>query len=715
MTTYRKILLTSVAWAGFSAPAAAQQAADDNMPTTGVEEIIVTAQRREQSIQDAPVAVSALTAESLDRLGIESTTDIDRAVPNLYVLEATANPSTLSVAMRGSAEQAGGLAVSEASVGVYVDDVYRGRPTGTNLEFSDVERIEVLRGPQGTLYGRNTIAGAIKIISRKPRDEFYANGSVAYGSRDYMTVKGAVGGPIGGGWGASIAGLYREEDGFQFNIARDERVGDVASAAGRAILNYYGDERLSATFILSGASDRNDGYNSVPATYAARQTTTDGVSFAEGRYNITRTPAVNRGATDQWSATLDLGYDLDSVKLRSITGYIDIDDVFRTDFTGGVRTPTGFAIGFFRDSVGRYKQLSQEFQVSGESGRLDWILGAYYFRERNRQVLNDLLGATRLLPTDFRLKTESIAVFGQGTFSFTDSLSLTAGLRWSQDKKELDASIQNGFAFPFAAATINRRDTFRSLSPKVGIDWKPNDRTLVYLSAARGFKAGGYNGLAIANPRVVQSPYDEMNVWSYEGGLKIETPDRSLVFNAAAFLAKYDAIQQTALIDQATFSFAVQNVGKATVYGIELEAQAVPAPGLTLFAQLGLAHDKYDELLPGSTAAINNAKRLPVTPRTSGQVGFTFDAPVSSGVDLKLGSDLSYEGSYFAAVDNTLRIDSYWRWNAFVGLGFGERFEARLSGRNLADDKTVVCCSTQSSAVTVLPPRTWMLELRYKY
>ncbi len=715
MRNFRELLLSGAAIAALAFPAAAQEASGDSAQPGGVEEIIVTAERRAESIQDTPVAVSALTAESLDRLGIESTTDIDRAVPNLYVLEATANPSTLSVAMRGSAEQAGGLAVSEASVGVYVDDVYRGRPTGTNLEFSDVERIEVLRGPQGTLYGRNTIAGAIKIISRKPEDELYANASVAYGSFDHVTIKGAIGGPIGSGWGASIAGLYREQEGFQFNIARDERVGDLSSAAGRAILNYYGGDRLSATLILSGARDRNDGYNAVPATYAARPTNTDGVRFAEGAYNITRTPAVNRGETDQWSATLDLGYDLDAVRLRSITGYIDIDDIFRTDFTGGVRTGTGFAIGFFRDSEGRYKQFSQEFQVSGESGRLDWILGFYYFRERNRQVLNDLLGATALLPTDFRLKTESIAAFGQGTFNFTDTLSLTAGLRWSQDKKELDASIQNGFAFPFTAATIDRADTFRSLSPKIGLDWKPNDRTLVYLSAARGFKAGGYNGLAIANPLVVRQPYDEMTVWSYEGGLKLETPDRVLRFNAAAFLAKYDAIQQTALIDPVTFSFAVQNVGKATVYGLELEAQAVPTPGLTLFAQVGLARDKYDELSPGSTAAINNAKRLPVTPRASGQVGFTYDLPVSDRIDLKLGSDLSYEGSYFAAVDNTLLIDSYWRWNGFVGLGFGERFEARLTARNLSDDKTVVCCSTQSSAVTVLPPRTWMLELRYRY
>jgi iron complex outermembrane receptor protein len=687
-----------------------------------VEEIVVTAERREANLQITPVAVTAITADALDNRQVFNTIDLAVSVPNLSLVEATANPSNFAIGLRGASEGVGGLSVSESPVGFYVDDVYHARMAGTNLEFTDIERIEVLRGPQGTLYGRNTLAGAIKVVTRKPGETAWADGTLGYGNRDEIVAKGSVGGPLSPALGGSAAVVYHEGDGYKFNRATNRRNGDYENVSGRVSLRTLANDDFSAFVSIWGASDKNDGYLPSPATYPVMPATNKNLRFAAGDIYTNQSPTPSYGKTKQWGASLDASWRWADTTLRSITGYVDVDDEFRADFTGGVQVgPTAFIAGFDRTSLVTNKQFSQEFQWLGTAAddKLDWILGAFYFHESGDQVIRDLLGPLAVLPTTFDLKISGIAAFGQGTYSLTDQLSATAGIRWSQDDKSMDATIQRNFIPPFQLAAIALDKKFVSVTPKFGLDYQATPDTMLYVSAARGFKGGGFNGIAVVNPLIIATPYREATVWSYDAGVKTDLLDNRLRLNIAAFLAKYKQLQQVANIDVATFSFAIQNVGDATVYGAELEVVAVPMDGLTISGQLGLVDDKYDRLSPLSSAAINNAKRVNATPRTTAQLAIDYAVPFTTGAagwEFLLGASMSYKGSYFASVDNTLLTEGATRINGYVGLGGDDgRWSLRLEARNLANKKEVAGATTASAGVLPLPPRQVMLMARAAY
>ncbi len=688
-----------------------------------LEEIVVTAERREESLQTTPIAVTAFSAETIDLRQITDTIELDRHVPNLFLTEATANPNTLALSLRGASEGTGGLSVSESPVGIYVDDVYHSRPAGANFQFTDIERIEVLRGPQGTLFGRNTLSGAINIITRKPGDDIWADATVGYGSRDEVEAKGSIGGPlVEGSMGASAALTFREGNGFLFNRATGQEVGDYKNLAGRLSFTFYGNENFDAFLSLYAAKDETDGYVPVPIAYDVPNPTTDDAIFLSGDMYTTQTPTPTLGDTDQWGVTLDLKYSWGDTSLRSITGYVAVDDEFRADFTGGIEVGPGqFIAGFDRDSDSFNDQFSQEIQLSGVAldSRLDWIIGAYYLREDNSQIIQDILGgATSVLPTTFDLKTDSFAVFSQVNYRWTEQLSVIAGIRWSEDQKKLNATIQDGFAFPFQLATVDLDETFGSWVPRFGIEYQRNPETLFYATVARGFKAGGFNGIAVANPLIVRTPYDEQTVWSYEGGIKTDLFDNRFRVNAAIFWADYDAIQQVANIDPVTFSFATQNVGDGRVYGLELEMTAVVAEGLTVYGQLALMGNKYGTLTPNASAAVNNAESFPNTPSATGQIGFDYNTPINiaGGLSLFVGGDFSYDGDRFASVDNTLKTEEQLRLAGYVGIADEDNnWQLRISGRNLTNEKEVLGFTTVSAGGVVSEPRRLILELTVKY
>lgn len=689
-----------------------------------LEEIIVTAERREADIQDTPVAVTALTGVMLDNLQVTNTIELDRTVPNLSVRELSANPSTFNISLRGNTESVGGLSVSESNVGVYVDDIYRGRLAGANLTFNDIERIEVLRGPQGTLYGRNTIAGAIKIVSRKPRDESWVDVSAGYGDWDHTEFRGSIGGPIvDDTWGASFSMLYMENKGYKFNRAIGEDVGAMENVAGRVILNYFGSDTLDMTLTAFVASDDNDGYIPTPTTYGGSPPTTSQAVFATGNIYTSQSTTPSQGKTDQWSITLNISYDAGAFEFRSITGYMDLEDLFRADFTGGQEfSPGVYGAGFDRTAVANHDQLTQEFQLLGTTAgeRLDWLAGLFYFTEAGDQVINDKFGTFPLLPTTFDLKTDSYAVFGQLSYQWNSKVSIVGGLRYTQDSKSMDATIQDGlFVFPVTLAAVSLDEDFSSISPKLGVDVQVNDDTMAYAYVAHGFKGGGFNGLAVGNPQILASPYNEETVWTLEGGIKTDLLENRLRLNAAVFYNQYDDIQMTAIIDIGSFSFAEQNVGKATVLGLEIEASARLSEGLRIFGNLGFMTDRYDQLDPLSSAAQNNAADLPVTPAATGMVGFSYEQPISaSGADLKLqfGADFGYVGDHFGSVTNSVLVDAFYQLNAYVAIGTNDdRWQLRLAGKNVTDEQDVIFGALSTTGSTAGPPRFWLLSARLRY
>jgi iron complex outermembrane recepter protein len=684
----------------------------------GIEEIVVTAQRRAENLQETPVAVTALSGEDLGSLQIERTQDIAKAVPNLQALPLTASPSSFQVALRGGSEQAGAIVTSEPAVAIYVDDVYRGRIAGSNFELSDIERIEVLRGPQGTLYGRNAFSGTIKIVTRKPGDESWVDLGAGYGSYDEFKLFGSAGGPVGSGIGASLTALYRDRtDGYIRNIALGRKVGAEESLAVRGAVNLHDAGPLEAYATLGYTRDRNDGYSAIPVTFPDPSVrplfSGDAIPLA-GCKLCNQSPTVPLGRNDQWAATLNAAYDLGGITLRSITGYIDTEDFFRWDLSGGTRTPAGtFVAGFQRAADANSRQFSQELQALGDTldGRLEYIVGLFYFWEKSRQVFNDIFGFP-LLPTTLRTRTSSYAAFAQATFDLSDRLSATTGLRYTRDDKSLDATIQSGFAPPVSLVPVARDDKFDSWTPKFGIDFEATDDLFLYVSVSRGFKAGGYNGLAVASPLVLSSVYEPQTIWAYEVGAKLTALDNRLRANLALFRNDLSDLQQTANI--APFSFAVQNVGDARVTGAELEVTYVPVEGLTLFGNLGLMDDDYKRLSPTSEAAINNATRLPLVSRYTYQVGFSYDGIDFGPVRLKFGADYKKFGDYLANVNNTVRIDGFQRLDGFVAVATADdRWELSLQGKNLTDEEDYGSAA-QAIALTPNLPRIWLLQLRYR-
>ncbi len=722
--------LATPAW-GQSASAAstpaAQPASDDQDRNA---DILVTAQRRKESLQQTPVTVTALTGETLARQGIVEVQDLKRAVPNLQLLPVTANPSTLQVGLRGGAEQTGGIILSEPVVGIYVDDVYRARLQGANAQLGDIERIEVLRGPQGTLYGRNNFSGAIKIITKTPsRGNEWTDFMVGVGSFKEVRAQASIGRALSDTLGASISVLYRNvDDGYIYNRAQNQKLGKERNFVARGKLA-YSDGPIEIVGTLTYSKDDNDGYIAVAAKFPRGAPTgrTDFVSSAETKPRfgtdpyVTEYPQPSLGLTETTAASLNASYDLGGITIRSITGYVDLKDNFRWDLSGGFSPAPGvYSPGFDRLSVAKANQFTEELQLIGKSAdaRLDYIAGLFYFHESGDQSLTDnipLFGLFNLAPTLLHPNTSSWAAFAQASYKLTPALSVTIGGRYTEDAKKFDASIQSGFGAPPPRTAVSVARTFRAFTPKFGIDYKFSANVFGYASISKGFKAGGFNGLSVLNPAVLSAIYDPQTVWAYEAGLKTDLFDRRVRANFTGFYNKIRGLQQTALIGPG--SFAVQNVGDAHIYGFEGELQVTPTRGLRLFANVGYQHGAYDRLNPAAQAATAKATDLPLVSDWTVQAGFSYETPIVGDTVLRFGADGSYVGDNFFEATNSFLVKGYTRYNGFIGIaGANDRWQIKVQGQNLTNQANYVSgsASLPVPGLTILKPRTILVSMSYK-
>ena len=730
---HRALAVGLLAASSLAFPALAQDAAAPDM-ATAPGDIVVTAQRRAESVQTIPIAITALGSDLLEARQIDNTTDLGKSIPNFYAAPLTASGSTIQIALRGGSESSSGLVVSETPVAIYVDDVYRARLAGANFEFNDIERIEVLRGPQGTLYGRNAFSGAIKIVSRSPIERTWLNAEATAGSRNELRFGASAGGRVAENLGASFSALYRERDGYTYNVALGRKVGGESSLALRGKLEFEPTEALNVTGIVSYSRDRNDGPGGatptapiVPfPTKAANFITPAQLRFLAGSPFRTFSPIEPDGRNDQFTASLNVKADLGGVTLRSITAYVDTKDGFRFDLDAGRQRADGsfYFLTLDRTSRARSKQFTQEFLLVGDAldQALQYTAGVYYFREKSNQTFRDNVTfsfPTALLPTTLDTLTQSYAGFAEVSVMPVERLTLTAGLRYTRDDKEFDASLQGALNFnptpPYPAQTlafVSLDPSFSSWTPKFGIDFQATPDLLVYASVSRGFKAGGFNGLSIGNPAVLRAIYDPQTIWAYEAGLKLRAFDRRLTANLSVFRNEFGALQQTQQI--APGSFAQVNIGDARLDGIELELAAKPVDGLDVFFNLALNDDKYKSINPLSTAAVAGATRLPLTARVSYQMGATYMTPaIGDFASIRLNANYRYRGSSFAAVDNLLKTEGYGLLDASIGLvTVDKHWSLTLNGRNLTD-KLYFPSATGQNAIGVGEPRTWLLTLRY--
>jgi len=712
--------LISVLLLGVSQAAVAQTANANQ-----IDEIVVTAERKAGSLQDTPIAISAFNQSILEDRQINRTEQLGDYVPNLYMSDGVSNQSTISVTLRGRGEQAGGVATSESPVAFYSDDVYQARLSVTNGEYADVERVEVLRGPQGTLFGRNAMVGAINIISRTPDDDLFIRAAASIGSFEEVKVKAAVGGAlIPGSLAASISGVFQDQrKGWKTNIITGEEVDTRKNQGIRGQLHYYGGDTLDVRLIGYYSLANNSGF--LPT--AVNPVTGEPVS---GDLRLVQTAAPSYGRTENWGLTNDAKLSFGDITLRSITGYSEVDDSWRWDITGGIQLTNGsYRAGFDRESMYRQHQFSQELQLSGgdDASFVSWIVGAYYFTEsaeqsvRDKVILNRVTGNPVLGAIDYMADTKSYAGFGQVTIRPTEKLDLVAGIRYSRDDKTISGVVSPLFAAPNQIVPVTKA-SFGSWTPKFTANYRFSEQALVYATVGKGFRAGGFNGFA-GNVLATVTSFLPENLWAYEVGAKFDLLDRRVRLNIAAFRNDFTDLQTQTLINGA--NIVTGNGTDYQVNGLEAELTVTPFAGMQLFGSMGLQDQKFTFIDPASTLfnVVPRPGQTSASPNATASGGFSYETPITGGLLLRFGADFVYRSSSFANVENRplTRNSSVQRLNGFIGIATqDDRWTLNLQGRNITDADDWVngfdlVGFLGAASRQALDPRTITLELRFAY
>ncbi len=737
----QRLLCVAIVTAALPATLLAQSGQQPSREGGTLEEVIVTAERREGTLQEVPIAVSAISTEKLEKLQVTEARNLERYVPSLRMSNNITSPTNLSPSLRGSLQQDASLVVAESPFGIYVDDVYIGRLNGNNVTLSDIERVEVLRGPQGTLYGRNTLAGAIKFVTRDPGADSWLRATAGAGNHGQYVGSVSVGGPLGDSWAASASGQITHKDGQYRNLLTGAERGEEENLAGRVKLRYTGSETFDAVLTLSYSDSENDAVQLLRGTTPAdpmglRQYTSDEVVLTNGTCcvatpNRVYSPGIisnqPRGDTEQLIASANLSWELGAVTLRSITGYVKTDDYFSTDFAGDA----SFIIGA---SVPRAEQWSQEFQVSGKAfgDRMNYLAGVYWLDEQGDQDFGWWFAGFAAIPgvngavstSSIDAKTESYAVFGQFDYQISDAVKATVGGRWVRDKKDFRLDFVYRFA-PLPPEVVIRSAKFSEFTPKVGLDWKIDaawaDSLLLYGSVARGFKSGGFNGINIFNAAIARTVYEPESNYTYELGAKMDLLGRTLRLNGALFFADVsDIVMNSTVIVNGQPAFPVNNQADAEITGLELEATWVPTENLTIFANLASLDGKYRNIKPGSAAdqapALYQVKATPPQlPDYAIAVGFDYgvDIALAGGSRFVFGADVYRTDDYVTAATNDFVVKAYNRFNGFIGLDVGDHWRLRLAAKNLADDRDIYVGSRTLRGWLVLPPREVLFTATY--
>lgn len=621
---------------------AAQAAGVDEAEQGGIETIVVTAQRRAQAVQDVPIAVSAFSSEQLETRNITEALDLIQYVPNMFGSNNTGIGSANVYYIRGIGNTES-IATFDPPIGTYIDDVYISRQNANNFSLFDVERIEVLRGPQGTLFGRNTTGGAINIIMDKPGDELGGYAELSYGRFDKKLVRGSVDLPASDALAFKLSGFWQDSDGYVKNVTTGERLNDDDGSGVRLAARLEATPNIS--WNVSGAFIQDDSEALLnfecnpgdPTDCNGRFATTGLREHFEGTGSqFAPLPISGRKAnfdlgnkTDTWLLTSNLGWELGDHTLNFITGYVDLEQTFALDFFDGRGGPSladprpvvrGFKRGGFTIiNDGKHEQFTQEVKLTGRlfGDAVDYVTGVFYFDEDNRTDLADvftlfspavpgneipLLLADRVLDNS----TTAWAGYAQADFHATDQLTLTAGIRYTDEKKTFGISdnratcaaggpacLTNANMVALNGTPIPRRQNTEKWTPRFAVNFEPNDDILLFASATRGFKSGGWNARGTAASELL--PFGPETVWSYEAGVKSEWLDRRLRVNLTGYWMDLSDLQVPTAFQRAngSIAFITRNFADYQNKGLELEVTAVPVEGLNAYVNVGWQDDKY--------------------------------------------------------------------------------------------------------------------------
>jgi iron complex outermembrane recepter protein len=721
------LVLNGLALGLFSVSSTAQTATSSNTSqaeTGGLTEIVVTAQRRAESLQDVPVSVTALNSDQLARAGIVGIDDLAVAVPGLVVTDGA---GYLFTHLRGVGATTAGAGL-ENPVALYVDGVYYANQTVGIFAFNNVSQIEVLKGPQGTLFGRNSTGGLIQVTTAEPTQDFHlkvdATASNYGGAGGNLYMSGgiapnlaadvAVTGSRSGGYGTN---LYNSQDVYAqpWNVAiRSKWV--------------YTPDNWKAT-LVGDYSNTENSYNSVaakPGSYIVYPfAQAPDIGSNPWNTNVNVQPSLKQ--TDM-GGSLKLERDFSSVKLSNLVAgrRSTFQSVFDDD-----GTPAPF------DGVNIHQsdwQISDELQLASNSGGpVKWVTGLYYFyAESEFDPTTISLGPTPAFNPAYLLgyivasakqDTAAIAGFGQATYGVTDRLDLTAGIRYSHERRTLNDATENGVlllpgnpVIPLGPPIPEASQSFNDPTYRLSLDYKVTPNLMLYGSFNTGFKSGGYNA---SNP--TDAPFKEEKIYAYEIGEKAEMLDHKLRWNSAAFYYKYDDIQ---IQKPEPVGSGILNGAKATLYGLDTDITAVPIKQLELGVSLSLLHTKFDDFpdaplsTPGggvpTTIGSAAGNQLPFSPKAVVNTSATYFATPA----LSFTAIYNHSLSYYTAPDNVEMQPSFNMVNASVRWETADkRFWIQLYGNNLANADVSNKLTTPGGIIlqTLQPPRVYGLRVGFTH
>ena len=731
----RTALLAGTAIALVATPSFAQDAASASAETTAAVqneaaapqdsgEIVVTARRRAESLQDVPIAVTAYSGEQLESQGALDITDISDTTPNVTLETSRGTNTTLTAFIRGVGQQ-DPVAGFEAGVGLYLDDVYLNRPQAAVLDIYDVERIEVLRGPQGTLYGRNTIGGAIKYVTRRLPNRAAGSIRANLGTYKQADLIASASTPLGEGLrvGAAFARMGRE--GFGDNLVTGASNYNKDIFAARGTIEFEPSSalsiRVSADYTDDQSSARN-GHRLIVGQLTGAPVLDDVYDTRAGLISPEQQVRAYGGAVH---AELRLS---DTMTLKNITAYrrdksfapIDFDSLPAAD----VDVP----------AIYKNKQFSNELQLLYEGSRIQGVAGIYYLNANAHNVFDVILATTApaALPgltagTFGDVDTKTWAVFADLTYKFTDQLSLALGGRYTNDKRSARVIRANYLNGPSPAlggpgtqlgpltSDFDGSETFKEFTPRASLTFQPNDQNTLYVSYSKGFKGGGFDprGLSTAAPdlngdgtRSADEIFDYFlfepeKVTSYEAGYKASLFDRRLRFALAGFIAKYKDVQVPGSVGAVingipTFVGVTTNAGKASFKGVEAEMvaslyrSADRASQLNFTGTLGYLDAQYDEFItnvPGQGPVdVADFRRIQNTPKWTTSGTLDYSTPAGAG-ELSASTTVSYRSktfqfetpSPFLDQKGYALVDASLVWKSEGGVTLG------LHGKNLLD------------------------------
>ena len=736
-STARVLVSLVLAQATFAA------AAEPQAGSLALEEIIVTAERRESNVQDVPVAVSAFDASELERRQAFNVIDVMTNVPNLMVSNNPGQSTSTTIFLRGVGSTES-IVTLDTAVAFYMDDVYFARQGVNNLNMFDVERVEVLRGPQGTLYGRNTSGGAVRVMTKRPTDHVEGTVEGSFGEYDNWTLKGSLNVPFTDNFAGRFNVYGEGGNGYVYNRVLDKDVNDRDNKGARAAFRWDASEAVKVNFAYDYYRGETNGVYGYDIAGIARPRADDFFISTSGdeTYSIGRTDGGH--LTVEWAVN-------ESLDFTSITGFRNIYQKWELDFTD--QPVPIFKLWTINDT----DQLTQEFRLSGNamSERLKYVVGAFYYDEESYSFIGDQInlfispGADFEDPSDdvraplpffrryYDVNVESYAAFAEINFDVTDRLTLILGGRYTKDDKSLGIEQWIDPAGPFAFLPPGPVDgdavpaflgyTSESLeasgvpmniedddfSIKAGLRFAFTDDMQGYLTYSQGFKSGGWS--ARTNNSAEFVVFDPEFLDSYEMGLKTTVADGRARLNYTVFYYDYQDFFATATGQGGNFIVVNQD---AEFYGVEFESTARLSEQLDLFAAIGWQDGKYRNVPEDSTIG-DEPQRLP---KWTSKVGLTWVKPVGDNDAFRFTVDYNYLEDHFTNLQNTPLGASgdVHIWNALAQVEFDEgRYVVAVQCKNCFDNDYL----SQSfdfagiGFIQVYPgmPREWLVRFKTNF